>query len=451
MQVAGSTVYTASIMKPVMGKYNMRKAVRKAGQFTLALLVLTGLTNCSDSKDPNLTWLLGLADGSSQTTTGEGTSSEIPFSYEITDIQQGTGDFVFETNKSIPVDVLVEDPAGGVAGTRVLIRNNEGDRVLFRAKTDEEGNASGVITVNQDEKTAVIEVVYNGQPIRVELDITEVKQSSITILVGIRADSEVIQDADGDGIPDSEDHYPNDPERATVVRVPAEGFYRVAYEDLYPKRGDADFNDYVVEVFHEQDLNAAGDLVELRSYYTHIAKGAGYNHTLHLAFPAAISGQATVVRKDAAGAELETVSEALSSGNALQLLGRSDGTLASSNTARNQDYAPGHSAELTFLPDSPVALATLGKAPYDLFIKVLNTGHEIHFAGKYFNEDGSDRYIDSAGFPWALMVPDYWQWPYERANIHDGYPDFDDWYLSAGADFQNWYDTPVSEFVFPAQ
>ena len=378
MQVAGSTVYTASIMKPVMGKYNMRKAVRKAGQFTLALLVLTGLTNCSDSKDPNLTWLLGLADGSSQTTTGEGTSSEIPFSYEITDIQQGTGDFVFETNKSIPVDVLVEDPAGGVAGTRVLIRNNEGDRVLFRAKTDEEGNASGVITVNQDEKTAVIEVVYNGQPIRVELDITEVKQSSITILVGIRADSEVIQDADGDGIPDSEDHYPNDPERATVVRVPAEGFYRVAYEDLYPKRGDADFNDYVVEVFHEQDLNAAGDLVELRSYYTHIAKGAGYNHTLHLAFPAAISGQATVVRKDAAGAELETVSEALSSGNALQLLGRSDGTLASSNTARNQDYAPGHSAELTFLPDSPVALATLGKAPYDLFIKVLNTGHEIH-------------------------------------------------------------------------
>ena len=98
-----------------------------------------------------------------------------------------------------------------------------------------------------------------------------------------------------------------------------------------------------------------------------------------------------------------------------------------------------------------MALATLGKAPYDLFIKVLNTGHEIHFAGKYFNEDGSDRYIDSAGFPWALMVPDYWQWPYERANIHDGYPDFDDWYLSAGADFQNWYDTPVSEFVFPAQ
>ncbi|MCB1140160.1 MAG: LruC domain-containing protein, partial [Leptospiraceae bacterium] len=128
----------------------------------------------------------------------------------------------------------------------------------------------------------------------------------------------------------------------------------------------------------------------------------------------------------------------------------SDTTLSSSNTARNQNFVPGHSAELTFRPGNPVALTVLGKAPYDLFIKVLNTGHEVHFAGKYYGEDGADRYIDDAGFPWALMVPDYWQWPYERANIHDGYPEFDDWYLSAGQTAQNWYDSAVSDYVFPA-
>ncbi|HBS04158.1 MAG TPA: LruC domain-containing protein, partial [Leptospiraceae bacterium] len=270
-------------MEPVRNKYTMRKATGKAGITLMTLFLMTGLVSCNSSEDPNLTWLLGLADGTSQSTTGQVSSTEIPFSYNIDNIQQGTGDFVFETNKSIPVEILVEDPDGGVQGTRVLIRDANGERVLFRAVTDEAGNATGVVTVNQDEQSAVIEVEYNGQTLYVDLDITDVLQATVTVLVRVRADVSEIADADGDGVPDNEDDYPQDPDRATVVRVPAEGFYRVAYEDLYPKRGDADFNDYVVQVYHEQDLNASGKLVELRSYYTHIAKGAGYDHTLHLA------------------------------------------------------------------------------------------------------------------------------------------------------------------------
>ncbi|MEQ8352572.1 MAG: LruC domain-containing protein [Leptospiraceae bacterium] len=433
-----------------MKKDRMRKVGVRAGKLVLTVMLVAGLASCNSSEDPNLAWLLGLANGTSDTTSGEGNISEIPFSYEIDNIQQGTGDFVFETNKSIPVEILVEDPDGGVEGTRVLIRNPEGDRVLFRAVTNEEGNATGVVTVNQDENSAVIEVEYNGQTLYIDLDITQVVQATITVVVKVRADVQEVADADGDGVPDNEDDYPNDPDRATVIRIPAEGFYRVAYEDLYPKRGDADFNDYVVQVYHEQDLNASGKMVELRSFYTHIAKGAGYDHTLHLALPAGISGEATLVRKDASGAELDKQDLTIASGIAVELLGRSNLTISSSNTAPGQTFAPGHSAEFTFLPSTPVALQTLGKAPYDLFIKVLNTGHEIHFAGRFFHEDGSDKYIDSAGFPWALMVPDYWQWPYERANIHDGYPEFDDWYLSAGSTSQSWYDSSVAEFVFPA-
>ncbi|MBI41400.1 MAG: LruC domain-containing protein [Leptospiraceae bacterium] len=437
-------------MEPVRKKDTMRKATGRAGRLLLSLLIVTGVASCNSSEDPNLAWLVSLDGGSSQSSTGQSTSTEIPFSYTIDNIQQGTGDFVFETNKSIPVEILVEDPDGGVEGTRVLIRDANGERVLFRAITDAEGNATGVVTVNQDEQTAVIEVEYNGQTLYVDLDITDVVQTTVTLVIRVRADVSEVADADGDGIPDDEDDYPQDPDRATMVRVPAEGFYRVAYEDLYPKRGDADFNDYVVQVYHEQDLNASGKLVELRSYYAHIAKGAGYDHTLHLALPDVVSGEATLVRKDASGVELNSENLSISSGNAIEILGRSSNTISSSNTDRNQSFVMGHSAELTFLPDAPVALQTLGKAPYDLFIKVLNTGHEIHFAGRYFAEDGSDQYIDSAGFPWALMVPDYWQWPYERANIHDGYPAFDDWYLSAGTASQNWYDSPVADHVFPA-
>lgn len=435
-------------MEPVAGR-NMRKL--KRGAAFLVLILSGGLASCSSSEDPNLVWLLGLENGSSETSSGEGQVAEIPFSYEITDIQQGTGEFVFETNKTIPVEILIEDPAGGVEGTRVLIRNDRGDRVLFRATTDENGNASGTVTVNQDERHAVIEVIYNGETLLIDLDITEVRTAAVSILVGVRANPEVVVDSDQDGIPDDEDHYPEDPRRATVVRVPSEGFYRVAYEDLYPRRGDADFNDYVVQVYHEQDLNASGQLVEMRSYYSHIAKGAGYDHTLHLALPADVSGRGTLVRKDAEGKSLSTSDVVLSEGQPIELLGRSNKTLASSNTAPGQSFKTGHSAELRFLADQPVPLEDLGRAPYDLFIKVLNTGHEVHFAGRYFQEDGSDRYIDEAGFPWALMVPDYWQWPYERENIHDGYPAFDDWYLSGGQEARDWYDSPVSDYVFPAE
>ena len=97
-----------------------------------------------------------------------------------------------------------------------------------------------MVTVNQDENSAVIEVEYNGQTLYIDLDITQVVQATITVVVKVRADVQEVADADGDGVPDNEDDYPNDPDRATVIRIPAEGFYRVAYEDLYPKRGDAE-------------------------------------------------------------------------------------------------------------------------------------------------------------------------------------------------------------------
>ena len=122
-------------MEPVVKKDRMRKVGVRAGKLVLTVMLVAGLASCNSSEDPNLAWLLGLANGTSDTTSGEGNISEIPFSYEIDNIQQGTGDFVFETNKSIPVEILVEDPDGGVEGTRVLIRNPEGDRVLFRAVT----------------------------------------------------------------------------------------------------------------------------------------------------------------------------------------------------------------------------------------------------------------------------------------------------------------------------
>lgn len=82
----------------------------------------------------------------------------------------------------------------------------------------------------------------------------------------------------------------------------------------------------------------------------------------------------------------------------------------------------------------------------------MNTSKEIHFPNLYFNTNGSDKYLDTDGFPWAILVPSKWNWPYERKYISLGYPCFDEWYLSGGVDYQDWFlrtSTSSINNVFP--
>ena len=59
----------------------------------------------------------------------------------------------------------------------------------------------------------------------------------------------------------------------------------VAYEDLYPKRGDYDFNDLVISYRCRVDLNADGDVVQLSREAYLRARGAGYVHDWDLRIP----------------------------------------------------------------------------------------------------------------------------------------------------------------------
>ena len=50
-------------------------------------------------------------------------------------------------------------------------------------------------------------------------------------------------DPDSDGVQTTADAFPDDAQRAFVVRTPAIGWDTIAYEDSYPAVGDYDFND----------------------------------------------------------------------------------------------------------------------------------------------------------------------------------------------------------------
>lgn len=414
------------------------------------------LGNCADANDENYLWLTGLAaglgDGAPGTLSGD--TETVPFTIDVTDVT-GDSDFLFETTQTIDLYINVVDPVAPVSGSRVrvfeLIDGGTGQQTLFQAVSDPNGNVSGSFTVNRTTPIVVLEYEFAGQSYSQQVDITFVQEIRRTLNVFATVGPVVIADADGDGIPDDQDAFPNDPERATTVRYPADGgYYTVAFEDLYPRQGDADFNDYVLRASYEADLNAQGELARLRGEYTQVARGAGYRHTLHLSLDGVENAQMQLERFDENGALEFSSADTIAQFQGVMMLPASNTTISGSNTRRGATtLRPGKRAAFEIIPETPINLTSLGAMPFDLFLKVINTRREIHFLGRYFEADGRDRYLDSAGFPWALLVPGDWRWPYERQDIRPAYPEFESWYASSGELGVDWYATADPALVVP--
>jgi LruC domain-containing protein len=294
-----------------------------------------------------------------------------------------------------------------------------------------------------------------------DFEVDYVKNLVVRIVIrGDITETAAEPDADGDGIPDSLDQFPDDPTRATTVKYPSNGeYYTIAYEDLYPKPGDMDFNDYVVRANFEEDLNAKGEVVRIRAHYVHVARGAGYKHTFHLKVPGAPDMEYHLVRMKANGQVALDESGVVAAGEGLEVLPKSLTTISASNTSARSEQAfnVGWSADVELILTTPVGSDKIVRVPYDSYLYVMNTDKEVHFAGIYGNPDAgwfdttaleTDLYVDENGFPWALIVPGDWHWPYERGDIHKAYEFFDDWYTTSGKDAQDWYLTPTEGKVF---
>jgi LruC domain-containing protein len=434
--------------------------------FMILVLVLIG---CSSKQDPNYLWLVGLAQ--STATAGVGSPSaatpNVPqnpaspaptetqtFTMTTSDHSGAPIDFIFDTTKTLTLDILAYDFAEHPAtGALIQIGDaNDPDNftTYFQAVTDPSGNVTGSFTVNSTTSQVMLVVNYGGVEHRALIDIKGVYGIRRTMyMIGVSQPVTIV-DTDKDGVADTDDAYPTDATRSAKIKYPTSGYYTVSYEDLYPKQGDADFNDYTVRVRYEEDLNAKGEVVRVRGYYQHVAKGAGYNHILRMNLPGVNSASYTLKRStDQDVVEYET------SGNnvpfkAIEILPASNTTLSKSNTAKAQSFQLGKQAELEVIFSTPISKLTLGAIPYDLYIYVLNTKYEIHFAGKYSKSDGSDEYLDANGFPWAVMIPGNWKWPYEKTDVRKSYSKFQSWYESKGTLDLDWYNFPNLNEVFPS-
>ena len=414
----------------------------------IIVTLISSIFSCKTSDDPGLAWLLALGSGS----TAPAPSGDIPFDIGVGDVQ-GSPDFLFDTARTIPVFISVRDPVSPITGSliQVLEKPESGSgRVIFQAVTTPEGTISGTFTISKTEQNVGIVVNVAGKVIRFSVDITNVQEIRRFVFIDGTVTPIVIVDRDNDGVPDANDAYPDDATRAAKILVPSERYYTVAFEDLYPSQGDADFNDYVVKVTNEEDLNAKGEVVRIRGSYTHIACGAGYKYSLRLKVPA--TGQYSLNLYNGVGALDTSASGTLASGGYLDIFNglNSQQTLPyMANTTKGKALIPGMKAEFELVLDQPVTTQTLSAGPFDLYIYVLSTSKEIHFLGRYFKADGKDQYLDSTGFPWALMIAGPFKWPYEKTNITSAYAFFDDWYISLGLNNNDWFSLPNLELVFP--
>ncbi|MFP4470633.1 MAG: LruC domain-containing protein [Bacteroidales bacterium] len=293
-------------------------------------------------------------------------------------------------------------------------------------------------------------------------------------------DPEPIEDEDGDGVPDDVDDYPTDPDRAFDVYYPAEGeFGTLAFEDLWPSKGDYDFNDMIVDYNVKHVTNAGNAVVDVYGTYKLRAMGAHYKNGFGFQLettPDMISqievtyeGEAPVQLNPEAG---QTKAVLILWNNGFELLPAQGGGATGVNTTLGIPPVDEVTVEFSFttFPGNPVPLADFGIPPYNPFMFINeDRGKEVHLRdheptdlveASYFGtyDDASEPgngiyYKTSTNLPWAIHLIESFDYPGEKIEIIATYNHFAEWAESGGAVYSDWYkDLPgyrVDENIYP--
>jgi LruC domain-containing protein len=261
------------------------------------------------------------------------------------------------------------------------------------------------------------------------------------------ASTPVVVDTDGDGIADVLDDYPNDPTRAFNNYSSTGSGSTVAFEDLWPKKGDFDMNDIVVQYKYNVITNAQNIVVHVTGTFSLLASGTSFGQGFGIQFP--ISG--TIV-KNLTGGTLEA--------------GQSQAVIILFNNVRNLttvwNTIPGLAkvAPINYTIDFDVIggpnLSTFGMDynPF-IYINVNQSRHEVHLPGKpptslvdktlFGTEDDATNtttgqyYVTKTGLPFAITIPTTFSYPIEKTDITQAYLHFADWAISGGKSYIDWY------------
>lgn len=369
----------------------------------------------------------------------------------------GTG-FDFSTTRDIDIQLEVKDVNDiPIPDVNVKIKeNDETTNTLIVTKTDENGIINDTFPIKNSVKRVMLSLAKGGtyeRNILVNSEILKTLNRSMYMEdLDPEAPVEDYTDTDGDGIIDRDDEFPDDNTLAITVSSPNEGFYTLAYEDLFPSAGDTDFNDFVTKFYITEYLNASAEIVKIEGHFDFVARGAGYKHQFHVAVPSISGGVATLKTYGFDGVLENEETFTFTSQLDLNLIPNTHTDIESQNVNIGEN-GRGKSYDFVLVFNTPEARSNIGIPPYDPYIYVENTGYDIHLPWNNpildsNNPSGMEDFMDSNGMPWALLLAGDWSHPLEKESIYDAYPAFDEWANSYGSLNRDWYTMPDSDYVY---
>ena len=249
----------------------------------------------------------------------------------------------------------------------------------------------------------------------------------------------------------------------------------LAYEDLWSWKGDYDFNDLVISYDFDIFKNTQEQIRHITATFVVYAFGASYYNGFGFELP----GVSPLAILNVSGYQLKTSSIIHLSANGLETgqpyatvivyddafdLMQHPGMGIGVNTEPSAPYVTPDTLviEISFMnngipaPGGPVTFSQLDIGNFNPFIIVdQERGVEVHLpgypptaladqsligSGQDVGNTGPTRYYrTSNNLPWAINIPEVFQYPIEKQDITGTYYHFADWAQSDGALYPDWY------------
>ncbi len=255
----------------------------------------------------------------------------------------------------------------------------------------------------------------------------------------------------------------------------------LSYEDLWPGKGDFDFNDVVIDYNFEVQKDNQDRIEKINATFITRAYGASFHNGFGFIFPNVDPSDIISV----SGYDIQTGSIFNLSANGTEA-GQSKATFIVFDDTYNIMTHPGQGIgvntetampfvtpdtirmEIVFVPNA-VTYSQLDIGNFNPFIIVdQKREHEVHLPDmplsdlgdpSYFgtfdddSDPGSGRYYKTENnLPWAIHIPESFEYPIEKQDITGAYLKFADWAESGGTLFPDWYkDLPgyrVSSLIY---
>lgn len=248
------------------------------------------------------------------------------------------------------------------------------------------------------------------------------------------------------------------------VSYPSSGSAYRAFEDLWPSRGDYDFNDLLLQYNLTYKANANNKLEEIILNLKVKSIGGSLKNGIALQLLKAdlnrYNGQIFTSVTGGKTASLKSNNSTVVISNAI--VDELPSYYSNTGTGPSNNNLHEIVLNIAVNPASGIEVTDLVA---DLFIfRTAQPGLEIHMPGNppspaadmaLFNtfEDKSltkGFYKTSDNFPWAIEVAgsNIFAQPREKINVSEAYPEFATWVGSQGTSNKEWYKKPIVEKIF---